>query len=121
LGLGWGGGDHVTGAAIWLLLVQTLLIGFRVSLFWCGILIVYLVLRNLSDKKPIKDAFLDPLEAGQERAMALSGLAGVSEVIVEREVVNPGETAPSEKPTANPEPNEVSGTEPAESEHGLDQ
>ena len=105
LGLEWGSGTESASGAVWLVFVKTLLIGYRVSFFWCGFLMIYLVLRNISDKKPMKEAFLEPLETGQERAMALSGLSSIKEVIVERPVVNPDAKTDD---IANPDSDDVS-------------
>jgi hypothetical protein len=99
LGLGWGSGVRNESGDVWLVFVKTLLIGYRVSFFWCGFLMIYLVLRNVSDKKPLKDAFLEPLETGQPAAMALSGLSSIHAPIEERPVVNPdAETNESANP-----------------------
>lgn len=108
LGLGWGSGVTYDSGDVWLAFVKILLIGYRVSFFWCGFLMIYLVLRNVSDKKPFKDAFLEPLETGQPRAMALSGLASMNEPIAERPVVNPEQ---EQSESANPESSQVSDAE----------
>lgn len=104
LGIAWGAGGSIAAPpgslsealiAFWSALWASLVIGFRVSLFWCLFLLIYLVLRNVSDRIPMNEAFLEPLEEGQERAMALGGLAGVQEVVTERPIVTPEGMGPA--------------------------
>jgi hypothetical protein len=81
-------------------------------------LLIYLVLRNISDRIPMNEAFLEPLQQGQERAMALGGLAGVQEVVTERPIVTPegmGPAVEENRPEPpNQEENDVSEEKPDE-------
>jgi hypothetical protein len=127
LGIAWGAGgsidappDSLSGSliAFWSALWAAFVIGFRISLFWCLFLLIYLVLRNISDRIPMNEAFLEPLQQGQERAMALGGLAGVQEVVTERPIVTPegmGPAVEENRPEPpNQEENDVSEEKPDE-------
>jgi len=117
LGTDWGGGSGVDIPTVWPAVLKTLLIGFRASLFWVLFQMIYLVLRNVSDRIPVNEAFLEPLEQGQERAMALGGLAGVQEVVTERAIVTPAGMGPDsgiEESPANQADDDVSEEQPDE-------
>lgn len=126
LGLSWGVGSGVAIPAVslsgkiivfWSSLWATLAIAFRVSLFWVLFQHIYLVLRNVSDRIPMNEAFLQPLEQGQERAMALGGLAGVQEVVTERPIVTPagmGAATENNPDAPNQSEEEVSDETPGE-------
>lgn len=120
-GLMWGAGGGVdlaannTASAIgefWTAVLNSLVVGYRASLFWVLFLLIYLVLRNSSDRIPMNEAYLEPLGNSSTDGMALGGLAAVKEDVTERPIVNPDEKPVDEEKDesgANPDGGDVSG------------
>ncbi|MBD3675742.1 MAG: hypothetical protein HUJ26_19715 [Planctomycetaceae bacterium] len=125
-GLMWGAGegvditDYRVASAVgefWIGVLQSLVVGYRASLFWVLFLLIYLVLRASSDRIPMNEAYLEPLGNAGDEGMALGGLAAYQEEVTERPIVNPDDEtdtdSENDSSSANPEEGDVS--DPGES------
>ena len=99
-GLMWGAGggvdlaDDRTASVVgtfWSSVLNSFVVGYRASLFWVLFLLIYLVLRNSSDRIPMGEAFLEPLGDSAKEGMAVGGIAAFKDDVTERPIVNPDE------------------------------
>jgi len=115
VGVAWGSGPGVeiapesTAMSIyqfWYSTWSALVIGYRASLFWVLFLLIYLVLRNASDRIPMNEATFVDLKGlnGADSELALGGMTAVKEEVDERPIVNPDEQNESGSHTES-EPN----------------
>ncbi|MDB4679670.1 MAG: hypothetical protein P8M30_16155 [Planctomycetaceae bacterium] len=123
-GVSWGfGAEPLDGAeslvisivGFWDSLWTALIIGYRASLFWVLFLLIYLVLRNASDRIPMNEASFVAISDGGNQEMALGGISAIKEDVEERPIGNPDEASNADSKsdsTPNPDAGDVSEEKP---------
>ena len=126
VGVAWGSGSGLeigsdnTATSIyqfWLSTWTALIVGYRASLFWVLFLLIYLVLRNASDRIPMNEASFVGVDDGNDQEMALGGISAIKEDVEERPIENPDEASTVDSKsdsTPNPDGGDVSEEKPAE-------